>query len=100
MKELVELHGGRITGTSEGEGCGATFRVELPLAAVKSAEGDRVHPRAVPLEPAPGDLPRIDGVHLLLVDDHRDAAEAIAHVLERAGATVTLPARRRRLSKP
>ena len=32
-KRLVELHHGRITATSEGEGRGAEFVVTLPLAA-------------------------------------------------------------------
>ena len=32
-KGLVELHGGNIRAESEGEGCGATFIVTLPLRA-------------------------------------------------------------------
>ena len=38
-KQLVELHGGTIRASSPGEGRGATFFVELPLAAVP-ARGD------------------------------------------------------------
>jgi signal transduction histidine kinase len=33
-RQLVELHGGSITGSSEGAGRGATFRVTLPALAV------------------------------------------------------------------
>ena len=33
VRHLVELHGGSVTASSEGEGRGATFRVELPVRA-------------------------------------------------------------------
>jgi signal transduction histidine kinase len=32
-KQLVELHGGRIEAASAGEGCGATFTIEIPDVA-------------------------------------------------------------------
>lgn len=35
-RHFVELHGGTIAASSEGEGKGATFRVELPLSAERS----------------------------------------------------------------
>ncbi|HKD37530.1 MAG TPA: HAMP domain-containing sensor histidine kinase, partial [Pirellulales bacterium] len=34
VKHLVEMHGGKVEASSPGEGQGATFKVELPLAAV------------------------------------------------------------------
>jgi len=34
LRRLVELHGGAVTASSEGEGHGATFVVLLPLASV------------------------------------------------------------------
>jgi PAS domain S-box-containing protein len=43
VRHLVELHGGAVSAHSGGEGAGATFRVELPLAA-----------EAVPARPADG----------------------------------------------
>ena len=33
VKYLTELHGGTVSASSRGEGCGATFMVALPLAA-------------------------------------------------------------------
>jgi signal transduction histidine kinase len=39
VKSIVELHGGQVTAASEGEGCGATFALTLPLAA--PSRGDR-----------------------------------------------------------
>jgi signal transduction histidine kinase len=32
VRRVVDLHGGRITAESKGTGCGATFRLSLPLA--------------------------------------------------------------------
>ena len=37
-RELVELHGGTISASSEGEGRGASFSVRLPLAAERPSE--------------------------------------------------------------
>ena len=34
---IIELHGGEISAASEGEGCGATFTVLLPVVSVESA---------------------------------------------------------------
>ena len=44
-RHLVELHGGRISVSSPGENLGATFRVEIPVAAV----------RELKRQPAPAD---------------------------------------------
>ncbi|MBL0421663.1 HAMP domain-containing protein [Ramlibacter sp. AW1] len=45
VRSVVELHDGRVTASSEGAGCGAEFRVELPpslvLQAPPAAELDR-----------------------------------------------------------
>jgi hypothetical protein len=37
VRHLVELHGGRVSASSAGEGRGATFVVELPLTASHAA---------------------------------------------------------------
>lgn len=34
VKSLVELHGGAVSGHSDGPGCGSAFRVVLPLAGI------------------------------------------------------------------
>ena len=48
VRHLVELHGGKVTAHSSGEGQGATFIVELPVAIVhyEMEKDARVHPTA------------------------------------------------------
>jgi signal transduction histidine kinase/CheY-like chemotaxis protein len=81
VKELAELHGGRVGASSPGLGGGATFTVWLPRSVPR---GDST---PAPVESVP-DLPRLDGVDLLVADDNRDALDVLAMALERAGARV------------
>jgi PAS domain S-box-containing protein len=84
VKQLTELHGGRVRVASEGEGKGATFVVELPLALLRSGDdGSRRHPQVAVLAgggaAAPLDL---SGLRVLLVDDEPDALEVVQRLLE------------------
>jgi CheY-like chemotaxis protein len=89
-RQLVEMHGGTIDVSSGGVGQGATFRVKVPLTIVHPGleAGVRVHPRTgqALTEIATGDL---SGVHVLAVEDERDALALVVAVLETAGARVT-----------
>jgi hypothetical protein len=90
-KQLVELHGGSIRASSQGEGKGATFSVQLPLSIVQLEDesAPRIHPTT---EVQPGEnlsLPRLDGVHVFAVDDEPDARDLLRTVLEAQGAEVT-----------
>ena len=89
-RQLTEMHGGTIDASSGGVGQGATFRVKLPLMIVHPARDERSasrHPRpGRPADIAAGDL---RDVHVLAVDDERDALALVAEVLEAAGARVT-----------
>ncbi len=80
VRHLVELHGGTVRAESEGAGRGATFTVELPLAAQAPAAND-----AVPVIP----LPRLDSKRVLVVDDEDDARTMVSTILRRCGAAVT-----------
>jgi CheY-like chemotaxis protein len=79
VRHLTEAHGGTITVSSDGDGCGATFRVTLPLHVVAAQKSD-----------APGaDVPvRIDGVQVLVVDDNTDARDVLQYMLTDSGAIV------------
>lgn len=90
-RHLVELHGGTIHAASDGEGKGATFRVRLPMTNMQTTpEGEptRGHPRP---EPGGGNTARarLDGIHVLAVDDEEDSLTLLREILETAGAQVT-----------
>jgi PAS domain S-box-containing protein len=94
VRHLVELHGGTVHAESQGKGYGASFTVDLPLAAVRRVEAlpvpdqERAASGLVNLW-APDSLPRLDGVQVLIVDDEPDARELLMSVLAQHGASVT-----------
>jgi CheY-like chemotaxis protein len=81
-RRLVELHGGALDAFSEGPGRGSRFLVRLPAAAPE----ERPH-RDTVAGPAPAVADARRSV--LVVDDNRDAAEALALFLAGAGFDVT-----------
>lgn len=82
VRQLVELHGGRVQAFSEGLGRGSRFVVRLPVTSIAERT-----PAA--RASAQGYLPpRLDGIRVLVVDDQPDARELIASLFEDAGATV------------
>ncbi|MEJ0004353.1 MAG: ATP-binding protein [Pararobbsia sp.] len=81
-KQLTELHGGRISVDSEGQGRGATFHVVLPVA--RSAR-----PLPAPAGRLPVDPAKLAGVHVLVVEDEDDARELTRQILASLGARVT-----------
>ena len=91
VKHIVELHGGTVSVNSAGEGQGATFVVQLPLAVVRPLMRG-VHPRLgqrVSLLPADADL---SNIVVLVVDDEDDARELLRRLLSDRGATVVTAA--------
>jgi PAS domain S-box-containing protein len=85
VRHIVELHGGTARAASAGEGQGATFTIELPAAqaAVQAASTPAASEAQQPAPASP-----LKGRAILVVEDHSDARELIAAVLESAGARV------------
>ncbi len=79
VKHLVELHGGKVTARSEGEGTGAEFSITIPIAPREAAESS----------PSPPGSERVlAGRSLLVVDDEQDTCLMIASTLRQFGADV------------
>ncbi|HUS33093.1 MAG TPA: ATP-binding protein [Kofleriaceae bacterium] len=78
VKQLVELHGGRVSVVSEGEDKGSTFSVSWPRA---------VGPTRTVKMPALG---KVRPLRVLVVDHEVDGAHAFARVIEGMGHEVVV----------
>ena len=91
VRHLVELHGGTVQAESDGENRGSTFTVTLPVRAYEK-RADLPLPTAPP-EAEPelpwAELPRLEGVAVLVVDNELDARQLAAAILLQKGAAVT-----------
>jgi signal transduction histidine kinase len=85
VRELAEMHGGRVEGFSEGLGKGSEFTLTLPLRRDLQAESAaRAELEAVRRAPLRTGSP----CRVLVVDDNRDAAQSLAVMLRLSGAEV------------
>jgi CheY-like chemotaxis protein len=85
-RHLIELHGGTITATSPGEGCGATFTVRLPVRVIQDDVDDLSPATSVD---AMAMRAVLDGLHVLVVDDEAETRELLTTVLTGRGVDVT-----------
>jgi two-component system CheB/CheR fusion protein len=77
VRQLVEMHGGRISAASEGFGLGTAMTVLLPAADDRwSAAANGEESRS------------IAGLRILLVEDERETAASLTALLELEGASV------------
>jgi signal transduction histidine kinase/CheY-like chemotaxis protein len=75
VRQLVELHGGRVSVHSEGKGKGSEFVVRLPIAP----------PAAAPSAPSGDPPPAAPASHVLIIEDNQDARETLATLLQLLG---------------
>jgi signal transduction histidine kinase/ActR/RegA family two-component response regulator len=93
VRHLVELHGGTVRASSDGEGLGAVFIVQLPMSALKPQAPP---PAAAQVTGANGEPIGkgfgidLDGVAVLVVDDEPDARDLLVSILENANAAVSV----------
>jgi signal transduction histidine kinase len=90
VRQLVEMHGGIVSASSEGPGKGSEFLIRLPLSIERSSsneaqdgEAGAVMPPQKPLEPVRPPQRRI-----LVADDNADARESLATLLALNGHEV------------
>jgi PAS domain S-box-containing protein len=98
VKHLAELHGGQVEAASDGEGCGATFTVTLPLATESepvaavppalAASTPLTHGKAWTDAGSQLSGPAIAGVRVLVVDDQEESRALLADFLGRCDAIV------------
>ena len=82
VKGLVELHGGRVSASSNGLGQGSEFGVWLPTCVtdLKAQEQEQQRTSAMQTKPR----------RVLVVDDNEDAAQTLGMLLEMSGHEVHL----------
>jgi len=90
VRQLTELHGGTVRAFSAGEDMGSTFTVTLPLPADSAHFHRAIDADAVEAHDSgqqASELPDLQGLRVLLVDDEQDALNLLWRVLEDVGAT-------------
>jgi signal transduction histidine kinase/CheY-like chemotaxis protein len=87
VKGLLDLHGGRIEARSPGPGQGSEFIMHLPFSASTAAGAPA----------SANDIPPVAtmGRRVMVVDDNKDAADALAMLLEMSGHEVRVAHRGR-----
>ena len=91
VHHLTQLHGGKVSVESAGEGKGAIFSVRLPL--MDNLEDNL--PNNLKAKPTSNNTTnnsvrfnRFEGREILVIDDERDSLEILTLVLQQEGATI------------
>ncbi|MEO8648185.1 MAG: response regulator [Acidobacteriota bacterium] len=91
VRNIAELHGGRVSAESEGEGKGSTFTLTLPLTRSLTLDGgDEIAAQPIGETVDEIDPGRLQGIKVLLVDDDIDACNMLRHALRSLGADVKI----------
>jgi CheY-like chemotaxis protein len=86
-ERIVRLHGGRITAASAGRGRGATFTVSLPVCRKVDMTSHADRSAAIAPQRALQSA-TMQGLRVLLVEDHDGIAKAFERLLTREGCIV------------
>lgn len=94
VKHIAELHGGSVEASSPGEGKGAIFTVNLPDEkgvgdAAEEQDGAQQIEKAERDPPSPSLPKRLDGIRVMMIDDHSPTRSVHARLLKQYGAHVT-----------
>ncbi len=95
VRHLVELHGGTVKAHSDGLGRGALFSLRLPILGIRTGASsansagvfaltDAIVKEGLRIECSP----KLDGVHVLIVDDDLDTRQLLEAVLTQCEAEV------------
>jgi CheY-like chemotaxis protein len=89
-RHLVELHGGTIAASSEGEGRGATFTVSLPSVSEASHSiGYRPGSNGAAAQTTnQAVMPDLSGITVLAIDDAEDTRQLLQHLVSQCGADI------------
>ncbi|MGJ5632124.1 chemotaxis protein CheB [Nostoc sp. CALU 1950] len=88
VRHLIELHGGTVQAESPGEGQGATLTVRLPLYVPPPTSPPIVEPTVETSLDTSQNLPSLEGLQILVVDDQVDVLLPLQFMLETYGAEV------------
>jgi signal transduction histidine kinase/ActR/RegA family two-component response regulator len=89
VRHLVELHGGTIKASSAGEGMGASFAIDLPLAPPGGTRRRGLTGNVTDRAPAATNvLPSLQDVKVLLVDDDADTLQILSVMLAESKAAL------------
>jgi signal transduction histidine kinase len=92
VRQLVEMHGGTVTASSEGPGKGSEFIIRLPLSIERTEGGEADGEAAAEAPAASGvavEAPRpVIQRRILVADDNPDARESLATLLSLSGHEV------------
>ncbi|MBD2435215.1 PAS domain-containing protein [Nostoc sp. FACHB-110] len=93
VRYLVELHGGTVQAESPGVDLGTTIIVKLPLNSNLEEDVSSGDPMVIDIandtEICVDNIPSLDGLHVLVVDDDADIRELTKIMLQDYGAEVT-----------
>jgi CheY-like chemotaxis protein len=88
VRHLVELHGGTVRVESGGPDSGTRFVIQLPRKQPSPVVRDERKAVSTAATTAATDVPRLDGLRILIVDDDRESCEMMLEVLRGYGASV------------